>query len=517
VNHIPAEDHKLLIAAPAGPATDALAGVLGRAGYGILRATTGPEAISLFCVETPPVVLIDWDLAGGAAPVCRDLLEAELAADARLLLVLPPGDGAAREAAFRAGAHDAFPRDAGSEELLGRVSFALRAWAVSADLRERNLELRRRVDRGVGELERANRRLKQQVHQQQTVLELTQEMAASLDAQQQANVLLLSTVGQLGALSAALWTGEKEGGSLLLTAVKGCDREGLAAIPEADRAGWRVWLESPGAASVEGVVPAELAALGFTLLVPIRYRARILGAMVLGPKATGQPYSSGDLRMLETMGNSFAIALQNASLYRQLQNTYVSTIEALVSTIEAKDKYTRGHTARVARYAGAIARELGLDEDQLQQVEYGAALHDVGKIGIYESVLNKRGDLTAEEYAMIRRHPATGDRILAHIDFLRDARLAVRHHHERIDGKGYPDGLAGNQIPLIARIVAVADAFDAMTTTRTYSDPISLDEAIANLEQKAGAQFCPHVVGAFVSLLRDGRVKLGRLAPAAAA
>ena len=297
-----------------------------------------------------------------------------------------------------------------------------------------------------------------------------------------------------------------------LVAVKGIDREVCLAVSEADRAGWRDWLESAGATPLEGIVPAELAALGFALMVPIRDRARIGGAVALGPRITGQPYSAGDIRMLETMGNSFAVALQNANLYRKLQRTYVNTIEALVTAIEAKDRYTRGHTARVAKYARAIAVELGLDDAALQQVEYGAALHDVGKIGIFEHILNKHGELTEEEFAMIRQHPAMGDRILAHIDFLREARLAVRHHHERMDGAGYPDRLRGPQIPLIAKIVAVADAFDAMTTTRTYSNPIGLEEAIGHLERKIHTQFDSRVVSAFVALLRDGRIRLGRLA-----
>jgi putative nucleotidyltransferase with HDIG domain len=210
--------------------------------------------------------------------------------------------------------------------------------------------------------------------------------------------------------------------------------------------------------------------------------------------------------MLETMGNSFAIALQNAALYRQLQASYVATIEALVSAIEAKDTYTRGHTARVAKYARAVAVELGLDREQLQQVDYGAALHDVGKIGIYEHVLNKRGGLSDDELALMRSHPTVGDRILARIEFLSEARLAVRYHHERIDGSGYPDGLKGAQIPLIAKIVAVADAFDAMTTTRSYQDPIGPDEALRQLESKSGSQFDSEVAGAFVRLVREGRL-----------
>ena len=512
MNAIPGEEHRILLAGPSGGACEAISATLRQAGYACLRAGTGPEAISLFCVESPPVVLIDVDLPGGGVLVCRDLFETDAAVDTIVLMLLPDNKRATREAAFAAGVHDAFPRDCGPEELLGRVAYALRDWAVSADLRVRNLDLRRRVDRGLGELDRVNRNLKQQLRQQQTLLELTQEMAASLEGGQQANVLLLSIVGQVGALSAALFAGDGDGAPMSLVAVKGIDREVCLAVTEADRAGWRDWLESAGASPLEGIVPAELAALGFALMVPIRDRARIGGAVALGPRITGQPYSAGDIRMLETMGNSFAIALQNSNLYSKLQRTYVNTIEALVTAIEAKDRYTRGHTARVAKYAGAIAVELGLDEAALQQVEYGAALHDVGKIGIYEHVLNKHGELTEEEFAMIRQHPAMGDRILAHIDFLHEARLAVRHHHERVDGAGYPDGLRGAQIPLIAKIVAVADAFDAMTTTRTYSHPIGLEEAIGHLERKTDTQFDGKVVGAFVSLLRDGRLRFGRLA-----
>lgn len=502
-----AAGHKILVA---GAAENPFAGfcrALAGAGYIPLQALTGPEAISLCCLEQPPVVLIDADLPGGGPVACRDLLETEAGLDAHVILVLPDDVEDSREAAFQAGAHDVLPRRCGPAELLSKIALALRGWSVSTELRARNRELTERVDRGLGELDHVNRRLKQQLQRQQTLLELTQEMNASLQAEEQANVLLLSIVGQLGVQTAALYASDPDAGAMTFMAAKGADAEACAAISEADRAAWRLFLEIDGASPLEGIVPAELARLGFALMVPIRYRERIGGALLLGPKLTGQPYSPGDIRMLETMGNSFAIALQNAALYRKLQLSYVTTIEALVSAIEAKDPYTRGHTARVARYARAIARELDLDRELMQQVDYGAALHDVGKIGIFEQVLNKRGDLTSDEREMIRRHPIVGDRILARIDFLAEARLAVRHHHERIDGTGYPDGLRGEQIPLVAKIVAVADAFDAMTTTRSYSEPISLAEAISHLETKSGTQFDAEIVAAFVRLLGSGRIR----------
>ncbi|MHB8080502.1 MAG: response regulator transcription factor, partial [Candidatus Krumholzibacteriia bacterium] len=289
MNAVRGEQHRILVAAPADPTCEGICATLRQAGYSCLRAGTGPETISLYCVETPPVVLIDADLPGGGMLVCRDLFETDVAADTIVLMLLPDNERTTRETAFAAGAHDAFPRDCGPQELLGRVAYALRGWAVSADLRVRNLDLRRRVDRGLGELDRVNRNLKQQLRQQQTLLELTQEMGASLEAAQQANVLLLSIVGQVGALSAALFAGDGDGAPMSLVAVKGIDREVCLAVSEADRAGWRDWLESAGASPLEGIVPAELAALGFALMVPIRDRARIGGAVARGPRSTGQP------------------------------------------------------------------------------------------------------------------------------------------------------------------------------------------------------------------------------------
>ena len=237
------DEHRILVAGPAGGGCERISATLREAGYACLRVGTGPETISLFCVETPPVVLIDLDLPGGGVLVCRDLFETDTDADPIVLMLLPDNERATREAAFAAGAHDAFPRDCGPQELLGRVAYALRTWAVSADLRVRNLDLRRRVDRGLGELDRVNRNLKQQLRQQQTLLELTQEMGASLEAAQQANVLLLSIVGQVGALSAALFTGDGDDAPMSLVAVKGHRTEAFSprAPPRTAPAGATGW------------------------------------------------------------------------------------------------------------------------------------------------------------------------------------------------------------------------------------------------------------------------------------
>ncbi len=182
----------------------------------------------------------------------------------------------------------------------------------------------------------------------------------------------------------------------------------------------------------------------------------------------------------------------------QLRQSYLDTITAVANAIEARDPYTRGHTDRVTTLSKAIAQEMGWDEEQLPSLEVGALLHDVGKIGVADAILLKPGPLSEAEYAEIKTHPDVGKRVLRGISYLESAIPGVLHHHERYDGRGYPDQLSGSEIPLAGRILAVADAFDAMTSERPYRRAMSPQAAIAELEREAGAQFDPEVVAAFM-------------------
>jgi putative nucleotidyltransferase with HDIG domain len=189
----------------------------------------------------------------------------------------------------------------------------------------------------------------------------------------------------------------------------------------------------------------------------------------------------------------------NAQLQGLLERSranYLSTISSLARTIEAKDPYTGGHTERVGEYALMLARELGFGEDELEAVEVGAIVHDIGKIGIPDRILLKPGRLDAEEFAEMRKHPEISSYILDGLDVPQVVVEMARHHHERFDGNGYPDGLAGEDIPLAARILTVADAFDAMTSDRPYRAALAVEEALAEVRRNAGTQFCPAVVAA---------------------
>jgi response regulator RpfG family c-di-GMP phosphodiesterase len=194
---------------------------------------------------------------------------------------------------------------------------------------------------------------------------------------------------------------------------------------------------------------------------------------------------------------------------RRLEDQFLATMQAFAHALEVKDRYTRGHSIRVSQYSVAIAQAMELEPDIVRQIEIGGHVHDIGKIGVRESVLNKPGPLTDEEYQHIMTHPMVGWRILSPV--LADFPLAlhiVRSHHERFDGRGTPDGLAGTGIPLVARIAAVADSFDAMTSGRAYrrGGRLNLDAAVAELERCSGTQFDPDVVRAFLAAVADDAI-----------
>lgn len=188
---------------------------------------------------------------------------------------------------------------------------------------------------------------------------------------------------------------------------------------------------------------------------------------------------------------------------RALRGTYLSAIDSLVRTLEARDPSTSGHSLRVRDYAGGLAASIGLSPQRVQRTRLGAKLHDIGKVGMPEGILHKTSPLTADEWGSMRDHPVVGERILSPIIRNAEVLAAIRHHHERWDGSGYPDGLAGEDIPLIARIVAVADCFDALTSVRAYRSALPAAAALDVLNLEAGSHFDPALVPVFARLIQD--------------
>lgn len=238
---------------------------------------------------------------------------------------------------------------------------------------------------------------------------------------------------------------------------------------------------------------------GTQVTTPLKIGDRTIGFFELG-KEVGE-FNVEEKRMMRTLAGQAAIAIENSRLFDHTQRTYYETIRALAEALEARDAYTRGHSERVTRYALAIAEQLEMKPDALRIIEHAGLLHDIGKIGISDTILNKPTALSAEDRKIIEHHPIFGDTILGPIKFLNEVQTVVKHHHERYDGTGYPDKLAGEDIPLSARIVCVADSFDAMTSDRPYRPALDRATAVAELEKNKGKQFDPNLVDLFVGLL----------------
>jgi putative nucleotidyltransferase with HDIG domain len=233
------------------------------------------------------------------------------------------------------------------------------------------------------------------------------------------------------------------------------------------------------------------------LAAPLRIQGASAGFVCVGRGSEGPAFTWSEAGLLAACSGQLAVALENACLGRQLTRSFQETVSTLVVALEARHKYTEGHSLRVAEHAALLAGVLGLPRAACEQTRIAALLHDLGKVGVHDAILDKPSRLTPGEWAIMRRHPGLGARILGSLGFLAEESRIVLHHHERPDGTGYPDGLSGESIPLASRIIAVADAFDAMRSLRSYRPVLPLEVAMAELRRGAGPQFDALLVEAF--------------------
>jgi HD-GYP domain-containing protein (c-di-GMP phosphodiesterase class II) len=237
--------------------------------------------------------------------------------------------------------------------------------------------------------------------------------------------------------------------------------------------------------------------------VRIEHESEFYGWLGLLSLNMREIFRQNELRLLTSMAEQVAAVIANTDLYRDLERFIVNMVKSLVHAIEAKDVYTRGHSERVSEYSMRIAEVLSLDKKDRDNLQWASILHDIGKIAISEQVLNKPGRLTDREYHHIQDHSRHGFNILSPLEQLSESLPAILHHHERFDGGGYPDGLKGEEIPLLARIIAVADTYDAMTSDRAYRPAKLQEEALEILEEVAGTQLDPRLAELFVEMIRQ--------------
>ena len=249
------------------------------------------------------------------------------------------------------------------------------------------------------------------------------------------------------------------------------------------------------------------------LLVTIQSDQKFYGRIGVVSFNMNQIFRRGELRLIISIAEQVAVAITNTDLYRDLEQFAVNMIKSLVQVVETKDTYTRGHSERVNTFSILLAGRMALGEEQKTHLQWASMLHDIGKVGIAETILNKPSYLTEGEYDQIKTHPTKAYSILKFLEPLAGALSGIVHHHERYDGTGYPDGLKGEDIPLLARIIAVSDTFDAINSDRAYRSGRSVREALEILESVAGTQLDPHIVRTFIEIMKsreDSREGEGR-------
>ncbi len=245
---------------------------------------------------------------------------------------------------------------------------------------------------------------------------------------------------------------------------------------------------------------------GNIMAVPLKIRSNVFGVLFLLIREDRECFSEKDLYFSSFLAQQASFLIENLALYENIYENLFSTLYAFVETIEARDPYTKQHSTRVSSYAVSVARAMGCSQEEVDELNVSGNLHDIGKIGIPDDILLKPGRLTDEEYEVIKRHPVIGSNIIGHFSMWSFEEKIIRCHHERWDGKGYPGNLRGAEIPLLARILSVSDAYDALTTDRSYRKKMPENVALKIISENAGSQFDPEIVDVFLRLQGQGKI-----------
>lgn len=352
-----------------------------------------------------------------------------------------------------------------------------------------------------------------------TLYEMSRALGSTLDMDDLLGSVLESALRIFDLDLGYVMLRDKESGAPELKAIQGRSSSSADGAVRSSMSEWvvregRPLIFNPDAGGAEGQIDTVTGAKA-ALCVPLISPEGTIGSITIGSSRGDYRFSTDDVRLLSTIANHVTIAVGNIELFTSLQEAYLATVRSLAAAVDAKDSYTRGHSERVAQYATMIAMRMGLGHDQRIALEMAAYLHDIGKIGVKENILLKPGKLDDDEMSQMRHHPLIGANILKPVAFPWAITPVVRHHHECYDGTGYPAGLKGEEIPLLARILTVADSYEAMTADRPYRAGRSAQAAVEELRRCAGSQFDPRVVAVFEEVVADLQEEGAQLIPAA--
>jgi response regulator RpfG family c-di-GMP phosphodiesterase len=463
-------------------------------GYSVCAFGSAPEALEAFQSHPFDTVISDIRMEEmDGVELLRKINETQRH-DVPVIMITGAPSLDTAQSCIKAGAYDYIVKPFDKETLLNTVKRALEKKELTDRVRaeRENLEIR------VHEQTRTLRdiyRFANQLNSLDTlgaVLESIVAFVADFMVSERVSIMLLDAKGEYLTIAAAVGLGEH--------IIRNTH------IRKGEAIAGRV-LETQKALKIDEIASLKTEAeqfsrykafISFPLMqAPLKSQTSPLGIINVTNRFGDQPYTDLDLRNLDFIADTASVAINNQIKGIKLQESYFATMKSLALALDAKDRYTAGHSENVQRYSVSIAQEMDLSQEEIAHIERAGALHDIGKIGIPDTIINKPGRLDPEEFEKIKEHPAIGEQMIRPIPFLNPARGIIRHHHERFDGGGYPDGIRGQEIELGARIMAVADTFDAMTSDRSYRRARSAEEAMAELQRCKNTQFDPTVVEAF--------------------
>jgi response regulator RpfG family c-di-GMP phosphodiesterase len=507
--------------------------LLERQGYQVTTCNDGASALKEMLIQRPHLLISDIQMPG------MDGLELSRRArslDPDLPVVLITGYASMETAvqALRDGVSDYITKPFSIAELKGVVGRILENRALAAEnirllnelkvanreLEQHRLRLTTKVAEAESDLVSANRSLEQRLGEMEVIHEISQMIATVFDRRELLSLVTQLVRDKVGVNAVAALMLNPEETELTGHGVRGREGglgDGDAFPVQESFAAHAILSREPllveRAADDPRVTPDELRTFGSgsLLATPILGKDRILGVLMVGRDSTRDALGDAERELLGLIAIDLAVALDNVRLFAENEQTYIEILTALVESMEARDPYLRQHSERVKMKARAVADALRLSPFEQNILETGARLHDLGKVGIPDSILHKAGSLTPEEREVMDSHPAVGDQIVKPLGKLGMVKPIIRNHHERWDGTGYPDRLQAEEIPLNAQIVAIVDAFDAMTSNRSYRDAMPRERALDIIEKDTGTHFSPLPAEVFLELERSRLLRHGKL------
>ena len=445
-------------------------------GYRVSLAEDGEKALTLARDLRPDLILLDIVLpAMDGYDVCRELKSHTATSQIPVLMLSSRNELKDKLAGFEAGADDYLTKPFFTKELMARLRINIRT--------RESIETHRQV----GDF------------YLQMLFGIGSAITSPFKVDDEINIMLRQAMVAIGSERGILLLHDPEEGSLQVRGVEGFDREGPG-LGDRFRISDKLPQLGPDDAGESGIRTRGIRMYEDrergTVFVPMVAKEKLVGGIELDVRHRAGKVTTQQQKVLYALASQAAIFIENARLEREIRSMFLNIIVSMAGAVDAKDAYTHGHSLRVARMALLLGRMVDLPRDRMEPLLLSAILHDVGKIATPDDILKKPARLDDDEYEIMKEHPVAGARMLAHIAALKDVIPGIRHHHEHWDGSGYPEGLAGEDIPLMGRIVLIGDAFDAMTTDRIYRKAMSVDIALKELRKHAGRQFDPKLVKA---------------------